>query len=237
MVAANRLQSRQTGVEHETLDPRELATRDVYRLMIDLVAPRPIAWVSTQGEDGRRNLAPFSYFQGVCSQPPTVVLGLSWRSDGRPKDTLRNIVATRELVINHVGEPLAEAMNLTSGDYEPDVEEWEVLARAGLPLTPVPAARVLPPRVGEAQASLECRLTHAIPMGRGRNGAPSATLVIAEVVLFTVARDLVERDERGAVRAIDPARLAAVGRLGGIAYTRTRETFRMPRPKVGGTTE
>lgn len=234
LLAAVRSAYAAAGVEHEAIDPAGLPARETYQLMIDLVAPRPIAWVSSVGADGRSNLAPFSYYQGVCSRPPTIVLSISWRSDGTPKDTLRNILATQEFTVNHVRRDHAEAMNLTSGDYPPDVDEWDLVARSGVAtLTPTPSMRVAPPRIAEANAALECRLVHAIPLGRGKGASPSSTLVVAEIAMFWLARTLVERDERGRLRPLDPARLASVGRLGGMAYTETVETFSMRRPRDG----
>lgn len=196
--------------------------------MTDLVAPRPIAWVSSEDEQGRRNLAPFSYFQAVCSQPPMISLAISWHPDGRMKDTLANILARREFVVSHVSEPWLEAMNRTSALLRPDQSEWEF---AGVPAEP--ASVVHPPRVAGALAHLECRLTHAIPLGElgvQTPGKPSVTLVLAEVVHFAVAADLLVRDSRGRLATMDPARLAAVGRLGGIAYTRTTDRVSLPRP-------
>lgn len=209
----------------EELAAADLAARDVYRLMTDLVAPRPIAWVSTVNGDGQRNLAPFSYYQAVCSRPATVVLGLSWRGDGKPKDTLANILETRQLTISHVSRPLAEAMNATSLDAPPELDEAEYV---GVPMAP--AKRVRPPRVAGALAALECELRHAVPLGKTRSGSPSSTLVVAEVLHFHVAEGLLERNEKGHLRPIDPARLAAVGRLGGIAYTDTSGAFELARP-------
>lgn len=234
MLAKTGMVPNKGAVEHDTIPAEGLKSRDVYRLMTDLVAPRPIAWVSTLDEDGRRNLAPFSYFQGVCSRPPMVMLSISWHPDGRPKDTLRNILARREFTVSHVSEPLGQAMNVTSGDYPRDVSEWDIAGRDDQPLDSAPAVRVAPPRVRQARAALECRLVHALPLGRGPAGKPSSTLVLGEVILFSVARGLLRRDERGHLLPMDPARLAAVGRLGGIAYTRTRESFEMARPKVKG---
>jgi len=218
---------------HDILDPAGMRTRDLYRLMTDLVAPRPIAWISTIDREGRGNLAPFSYFQAVCSKPPTIVVGCGWRSDGTPKDTLRNILEMGEFTVNHVSHALAEAMNSTSAEYGPEVDEWAVADR-GQRLAAAPAERVAAPRVAEALASLECRLTHAIPLGvgQGPRGGPSSTLVIAEVLLFTIAQGLLQRDGSGEIHPIDPARLASIGRLGGIAYTETERSFTLPRPKV-----
>src|SRR5690606_352445 len=176
-----------------------------------------------------------SFFQGVSSEPPTVVLGVGWHADGRPKDTLRNILARREFTVSHVCEPLAEAMNATAGAYPREVSEWMAAGPTpGTPLPSAPATVVAPPRVAAARAALECKLMHAIPIGQGPTGRPSTTLLVAEVLAFTVAKGLVQRDERGHVRPIDPAQLAAVGRLGGMSYTRTAQTFEMIRPNAGG---
>lgn len=215
---------------HERLEAATLSTSDAYRLMTDVIAPRPIAWVSTLDEHGRPNLAPFSYFQAVCSRPPTIMLSIGTRPDGKPKDTLANLLATRELTISHVSEPLAAAMNATSADVPTGVDEWEGAGEPGVRLPSAPAAVVAPPWVAGARAALECRLVHAIPLGQGPRGGPSSTLVLAEVLVFWVAAGLVQRDERGRLRPIDPAALAAVGRLGGMSYARTRDTFDLPRP-------
>lgn len=209
---------------HE-LAAADLSARDAYRLMTDLVAPRPIAWASTVDGQGRPNLAPFSYYQGVCSSPPTLVLGLGARPDGAAKDTLANVLETGELTINHVSEPLAARMNETSAAFEPGVSEWEACGVA-----PSSARVVRPARVADARAGFECRLTHAIPIGRTQSGGPSSTLVVLEVVHAWLAADLLERDERGRLRPIAPAALAAVGRLGGNAYTTTAGAFELERP-------
>lgn len=211
------------------ISPAALATAEVYRLMTDLVAPRPIAWVSSEDGQGRRNLAPFSYYQAVCSQPPMIVISIAWHPDGRMKDTLANILERREFVVSHVSEPWLAAMNATSAALAPGESEWEF---ADVPAEP--ASVVGPSRVSGALAHLECRLTQAIPLGTGLGGntpgKPSATLVLAEVVHFAVAADLLQRDARGRLTAIDPGRLAAVGRLGGIAYTRTTDRVSLARP-------
>lgn len=209
----------------EELAADRLPARDRYRLMTDLVAPRPIAWVSTISAHGVPNLAPFSYFQGVCSDPPTIVLGIAWLPSGRPKDTLANILETRELTISHVSEPLVEAMNASSAEFAPEVSEWQACG-----IEPSPAKLVRPARVARALAGLECRLRQAIPLGRTKGGTPSSTLVIAEILHFWVAHGLLQRDGRGHLLPIDPAALQAVGRLGGIAYATTASHFDLARP-------
>lgn len=230
--AARHSRARVTEPErpHERLDAATLSVADAYRLMTDIVAPRPIAWVSTLDPQGRPNLAPFSYFQAVCSRPPTVMLSIAHRPDGQPKDTLANVLATRELTLSHVSEPLVAAMNATSAELPSDVDEWELAGEPGARLPSLPSAVVAPPRVAGARAAMECRLTHAIPLGRGPGNAPSSTLVLAEVLVFWIAGGLLQRDERGRLVPIDPAALAAVGRLGGMSYARTRDTFDLPRP-------
>ncbi len=213
-----------TGAE---LNASCLSAAESYRLMTSLVAPRPIAWVSTVDGQGRRNLAPFSYFQGVCSHPPTIMLGFGWNSDGSPKDTLRNILETRELVVCHVSEAQAETMVATSAAFASGVSEWQQVGVRALPST-----EVRPPRVAESLAAMECVLRHAIPIGSGPTGAPSSTLVIAEVVHFALADGLMRRDKRGRLAAIDPAKLRSLGRLGGITYTASDSCREIPRPSA-----
>jgi flavin reductase (DIM6/NTAB) family NADH-FMN oxidoreductase RutF len=209
----------------DELPARDLSAGDAYHLLTSLVAPRPIAWVSTVDGEGRANLAPFSYFQAVCSRPPTIVLGIAWLPNGRPKDTLANILETGELTISHVSEELSERMNATSAGFAPGVSEWD---RCGV--DSAPAVVVAPRRVAAARGGLECRLTHAIPLGVGKNGMPSSTLVVAEVVHVWLAAGLVQRDERGRLLPIEPGKLAAVARLGGTEYSNTVGHFELARP-------
>ncbi len=211
----------------DELSASSLSASENYRLMTDLVAPRPIAWVSTQDGEGRANLAPFSYYQAVCSQPATIVLGIAWYGDGRMKDTLRNILETRELVVSHVGAGLVEAAVATSAAYEHGISEWE---QAGV--AAAPSSQVRPARVGQSLASMECVLRHAMPLGASPAGSPSSTLVVAEVVHFAIAEGLLQRDGRGRLQPIDPARLRSVGRMGGIAYTTTDSRLEIPRPSA-----
>jgi len=156
-----------------------------------------------------------------------VVLSFASHPDGRPKDSLSNILATREFCVSHVSEAFAAAMNATSAPVPPDISEWDLV---GVPSEP--ARVVAPTRVAGALAHFECRLTHAIPLGVSTPGTPSSTLVVAEVLHFAVATDLLRRDVKGRLQPIDPAALAAVGRLGGIAYTRTTDRFELKRPEA-----
>ncbi len=192
------------------LDPRTLPTTDVYRFLIAAVVPRPIAFVSSRGRNGGVNLAPFSYFNAVSSEPP---LGAA-----DPKDTLRNIQETREFVVNVVSEPLLDAMVRTAGEWPRDVSEF---GRSGL--TAMPSQRVRVPYVQESPLQLECTLHREVVLG-------NSTLVVGEVVLARV-RDDVLTDGR-----IDPAKLAPVGRLGGELYAPLGPVLKRARPRVSRTT-
>ena len=199
------------------LDARELSTRDAYRLMIGSVVPRPIAWVSSLSADGQLNLAPFSFFTAITSSPPTLCFSPIHRA-GAHKDTLRNVAETREFVVNVVTEEVAVAMNATSEELPPEVDEFVVGG-----LTPVPSVRVRPPRVAESPIQMECRLDQLVEVGRGPG---ASTLVVGEILAWHVRDDLYDA-ERARIR-ID--RLHAIGRLAGDWYTRTRDQFELIRP-------
>ena len=201
-----------------SLTPGEMADRDAYRLLLSIVVPRPIAWVSTLAEDGTRNLAPFSFFTAVSGRPPVLMFSVSARSarlGGGEKDTLRNVRATGEAVVHLVPETLAEAMNRTSGEWPPDVDEF---VQAGL--TPVPCIDVRPPRVAEAPIALETKLHQLVPVTDSGN-----TLVLVRIVRFHVRRDLLR--ENGLV---DAALLAPITRMGGPEYAHLGTVFSLERP-------
>jgi flavin reductase (DIM6/NTAB) family NADH-FMN oxidoreductase RutF len=195
------------------LDPRTLPTREVYRFLIAAVVPRPIAFVSTVSAGGQVNLAPFSYFNAISSEPPLVTIAISDRADD-PKDTLRNIRETREFVVNVVSEPLLDAMVHTAGEWPRATSEFGLSG-----LTPAPSERVRPPYVAESPLQLECVLHRDIPLG-------NSILVVGEVVLARV-RDDVMVDGR-----IDPEKLKPVGRLGGELYAPLGPILKRARPKV-----
>jgi len=195
------------------LDPRVVSTPDIYRALISVVVPRPIAFVSTLGSDGRTNVSPFSFFNAIASAPPLVGIAILDRA-GDPKDTLRNIRETREFVANLVSEPMLDAMVRTSGDWPAGVSEFEV---AGL--TEAPSERVKPPSVAESPVHLECTLHQEIALG-------TSFLLVGEVVMLRV-RDDVVTDGR-----VDPMKLQAVGRLGGELYSLMREVVKVSRPRV-----
>jgi flavin reductase (DIM6/NTAB) family NADH-FMN oxidoreductase RutF len=195
------------------LDPRTIPTRDVYRFLISAVVPRPIAFVSSVSAAGVTNLAPFSYFNAVASEPPLVAIAISDRPDD-PKDTLRNIRETRQFVVNVVSEPLLDAMVRTAGEWPRTTSEF---GPSGL--TPAPSERVRPPYVAESPLQLECVFHSEVRLG-------NSFLVVGEVVLARV-RDDVLTDGR-----VDPAKLAPVGRLGGELYAPLGPVLKRARPKV-----
>ena len=197
------------------LDPAVMPSQSVYKLLIGCVVPRPIAWVSTVSADGVPNLAPFSFFMGVCNEPPTIAFS-SGRREGSKKDTVTNAEHTGDFVVNVVDDLLAEQMNLTSGEYPPEVDEF---ALAGL--TAAPGVKVRAPRLVEAPISLECRVDRIIPVGRGPH-----SLVLGEIVYFHLRDELYDP----ATGRIDMHRLRPVGRLAGNLYSHIHDIFEMKRP-------
>ena len=196
--------------------PAEMSPRAAYQLLISLVVPRPIGWISSRGVDGSINLAPFSFFNAVGGNPPTVMVSISERR-GEQKDTLRNLSETREFVLNVVSEELAQAMNATSGDYPYGDNEF---LRAGLNMQP--SSDVQPPRVFEAKAALETRVTQML-----RVNGTGYTLVLGQIVRIHVRSDLVR--ENGTV---NPELLKPLGRLGGPEYASLGQVIRMERSQV-----
>ncbi len=197
------------------IDPSTLSSDALYQLTISLVVPRPIGWISTIAADGVRNLAPFSFFNVVSGAPPIVIVSINQRA-GKPKDTLVNILATGEFVVNLVSEHVAQQMNVTSGNYPPEVDEFAV---AGL--APASSVKVNAPRVGEAFVNLECMLAEKV-----RLPDCAYTIVFGRVVWFHIADAIL--NERGRV---DPQKLQPVARLGGGGwYTTLGKLFEMKRP-------
>ena len=203
-----------------TIDLATINHQDAYKLIIGSILPRPIAFVSTLSPEGVPNLAPFSFFTGVCSNPPTVLFCPMRRgSDGEKKDTLINIEATREFVVNVVSEEIVCQMNETAGEYPRNVNEFE---KAGL--TPVASDIIQPPRVLESPVSMECALNQIVYVGDGSVG--SGSIVIGTVLRFHIREDLYENGR------IDTVGLKPVSRLAGAAYAPVRETFELQRPTV-----
>lgn len=197
-----------------TIVPIDLDPRDAYRLLISAVVPRPIGWASTLGADGSLNLAPFSFFNAVSNMPLTVMISVGQRR-GQPKDTLRNALETGEFVINIVDEELAAAMNITSGEWAYDVDEFD---RAGL--MTAPSIDVKPPRVAAAPIALECKVTQIVPVQD-----TTYTLILGRVLRFHVRSDLLRPNG-----TIDASLLKPVARLSGDEYATLGRVFEMKRP-------
>ena len=151
------------------IDPNLHSSADGYKLLTNLVVPRPIAWVSSQSPDGVINLAPFSFFNAIGSDPLYIIISVGQRDNGEDKDTAINILASREFVVNMVTEELFGAMNISAADFPAGESELEAAQ-----LKTAPSVRIKVPRVAEAQASLECKLFSSQVLG-------SHTLIIGEV--------------------------------------------------------
>jgi flavin reductase (DIM6/NTAB) family NADH-FMN oxidoreductase RutF len=208
------------------VSPSDLPYNEFYNLLISSVVPRPIAWVSTVSAAGQPNLAPFSFFNAICADPPLLAFAPGLRRPRKPdaihgeaKDTLRNVRETREFVVNMVTPELAEAMNLTSGEYDSSVNEFE-LAK----LTPQPSQIVRPPRVAESPVSFECKLHQILDFSQAPT---SGSLVIGKIVSIHIDDALLKEGK------LDRNSLDLIGRMGGMQYTRTTQRFEMVRPKVG----
>jgi flavin reductase (DIM6/NTAB) family NADH-FMN oxidoreductase RutF len=202
--------------------PAECQPRQVYKLLTGMIVPRPVALVSTMSREGVANLAPFSFFCGVGSVPPTVLFCPALREagsaeTGERKDTLRNVEETGEFVINVVSEAIAAGATEASANVPPEVDEFPLSG-----LTPVPSEAVRPPRVAESPAQMECKLVQVIYTGHAPR---SGVIVLGEVVRFHVRAELVEEFR------IDPTGLDAVGRMAGHTWVRTRDRFELNPPE------
>ncbi len=195
------------------IEAKDVAGRDAYRLLISCLVPRPIAWVSTMDLGDRVNLAPFSFFGGVTTSPPIVMVSVG-RRRGHHKDTARNLLVSRECVVHIAHRPLAEQMVATAAEVDHAVDEFDL---AGL--TKTPSVDVRTPRVAEAAIAMEARLERHMEIGDGPND-----VFFLEIVRYHIRDDMV-RDGLP-----DPALLQAVGRLGGASYCDTSAPFDVARP-------
>ena len=200
------------------LDPATLPWDLAYKYLNGAILPRPIAFVSTMDAEGVLNLAPFSFFTAVSANPMTICFSVMRRgTDGQKKDTLRNIEATGEFVVNVVSESFAEKMNVTAAEFPPEVSEFEASG-----LTPTASVVVRVPRVQESLVNFECKLTQIVEIGDGKG---AGSLVIGQVVQVHVD-DSIHFDGK-----IDTQGLNPVGRLAASDYVRVTDTFQLIRPK------
>ena len=195
------------------LELARLPPHETYKLLIGLVIPRPIAWVSTYSAKGVANCAPFSFFNVISEEPPLCILSFNWRSDREIKHTLKNIRRTGEFVVNLADEGTANAMHLSSTELPEAESEF---AKFGL--TAVPAKLVKHPRIGEAAASLECRVERRIEFG------PERELVVGEILLVHARDGIIDP----VTKRISEEQYRPVGRLFAERYCTTRERFNLP---------
>ena len=192
------------------IDPGDLDSAQCYRLLVGIVVPRPIAWVTSMDAAGQVNAAPFSCYTFVCKAPPMVAIVVGHR-ESRLKDTSRNIHAGSDFVVNAVTDDIAEPMHETSADYPPDMSE---VAALGLELAP--SKVVSTPGIALSPIHMECRL-HRIE----RFGRENEELIVGEVVHFNIDDGLVA-DRRIDIEAYHP-----LARLGGPNYAKLGERMRM----------
>ena len=200
------------------INPETIPWKSTYKLLIGSIVPRPIGWISSRDLEGRLNLAPFSFFNAVCGNPPHVLFSPMIRStDQQAKDTLSNVRATGEFVVNIVTEDLAEAMNVTSTELPADVDEFSVAN-----LFSAPSVVVQAPRVALSPIHFECKVAHIIDIG---DQPGSGSVVIGRVVHIHIDESVLLDGDK-----IDLDKLKPIGRLAGSAYCRVTDIFQMERP-------
>ena len=204
----------------KSLDPVQLDTKEVHKILLSSVAPRPIAFASTVDLKGNVNLSPFSYFNVFSSNPPILIFSPSRRvRDNTTKHTLENAIETKEVVINVVNYSIVEQMSQTSREYDKGVNEF---VETGL--TEVPSLKVKPPRVLESPISFECKVDNIVSLGES-GGA--GQLIIAKVIQIHINRDYLDAEGN-----IDSEKLDLVARMGGDWYTKANKEsmFKIPKP-------
>ena len=197
-------------------DPQELEQTAIYKLLTGIVIPRPIGWISTINEDGIHNLAPFSYFNAVGDDPPHVMFS-TVHSNNLNKDTLNNVLATKQFVVNMVTEDLVEQMNLTSQPIAANESEFEL---AGL--TPIASSLVKPPRVKECKITMECEMVHHYKLENSKTGG--ATIIIGKIVLFHIDESVLLENYKINLETYKP-----IARLAGSNYSKLGEIFSIKR--------
>jgi flavin reductase (DIM6/NTAB) family NADH-FMN oxidoreductase RutF len=204
----------------KSIDPINLEVKELHKILLSSVAPRPIAFASTVDSNGNVNLSPFSYFNVFSSNPPILIFSPSRRvRDNTTKHTLENAKQTKEVVINVVNFPIVEQMSKSSIEYEKGVNEF---IETGL--TQVKSVLVKPPRVLESPISFECNVQDIVSLGES-GGA--GQLIIAKVVQIHIDKKFLDKNGD-----IDSEKLDLVARMGGDWYTRsTKESmFKIPKP-------
>jgi flavin reductase (DIM6/NTAB) family NADH-FMN oxidoreductase RutF len=197
-------------------NPKDLEQSAIYKLLTGIVIPRPIGWISTISEDGIHNLAPFSYFNAVGDDPPHVMFS-TVHSNISNKDTLNNVLKTKQFVVNMVTEDLVEQMNMTSQPIPANESEFEL---AGL--TPIESILVLPPRVKECKITMECEMVHHYKLENSKTGG--ATIVIGKIVLFHIDESVLLDNYKINLETYKP-----IARLAGSNYSKLGDIFSIKR--------
>lgn len=200
-----------------SIDPSQNTERENYKFLIGSIIPRPIAFVTTISKEGILNGAPFSYFNIVSSNPPMISLAIQ-RSEGRQKDTARNIIENKEFVVHIVDEQNVEKVNQTAANLPPNQSEIELAN-----LTPIESIKISVPGVQEAKIRMECLLERSLELGG--IDSPGCDLIIGKVVQFHIKNEIYENGR------IDARGLGAVSRLAGNDYAKIGEVFSIERPK------
>ncbi len=199
------------------IDPAKTSQRNIYKILSGAIIPRPIAWVSSISEEGITNLAPFSFFNMVGDDPPHIMFS-TVRTGDKNKDTLNNVLATKQFVVNLATVDLVEKMNNTSANLPSNESEFNF---AGL--TPAPSVFIKPPRVQESPVSMECELVHHYSLEGHQNGG--ATIMIGRIVMIHIDESILLDDFKINLRTYKP-----VARLAGSNYSGLGEIFSIKRP-------
>ncbi|WP_395047631.1 flavin reductase family protein [Flavobacterium sp.] len=197
-------------------DPQNLEQSAIYKLLTGAVIPRPIGWISSISEDGILNLAPFSFFNAVGDDPPHVMFS-TVRGNDTNKDTLNNVLATKQFVVNMVTEDLVEQMNTTSQPIPSNQSEFDLAN-----LTPIASTKVKPPRVKESPITMECELVHHYTLENHKTGG--ATIIIGRIVMFHVDESVLLDNYKINLETYKP-----VARLAGSNYSKLGEIFSIKR--------
>lgn len=190
---------------------KDRTSKELYKLLTGVIVPRPIAFVSTKSAEGVNNLAPFSFFNAITSDPPTIMISIGERR-GEKKDTLANIEKHPQFVVNIVTEDLAQPMHNSAAEFLPEVSEFDEVG-----LTPVPAQLIDCMAVKESPVHLECELDQVIQVGK-------SYMVLGRVVHLHIEDEVMIGEDK-----IDVAKLKPLARLAGNSYGRVRDAFSLER--------
>lgn len=197
-------------------NPNELEHAAVYKLLTGSVIPRPIGWISTVDANGINNLAPFSYFNAVGEDPPHVMFSTT-RGNNTNKDTLNNVLANGQFVVNMVTEELAEKMNTTAQTVASDIDEFQLAE-----VTPIPSILIKPMRVKESLVTFECEMVHHYFLENHKNGG--ACIVIGRIIMMHFDDSILLDNYKINLEAYKP-----IARLAGSNYAKLGELFSIKR--------